>query len=136
MRSNCALNYGLELFGDKWTLLIVRDLMFYNKRYYNEFLSSPEGISTNILADRLALLEREGFVKKLKDGNLRHKYSYRLSQRGADLLPVVIAISLWSVSHNTSSVLFNFDFIPNKETTLVQLMEELQMKVNEQHGLI
>lgn len=96
MRSDCPLNFGLELFGDKWTLLIIRDLMFFNKHYYNEFLSSNEGISTNILADRLALLEREGFIRKEKDKGHKQKIVYRLTEKGIDLLPVILEIGLWS----------------------------------------
>jgi Predicted transcriptional regulators len=64
MRSDCPLNFGLEVFGDKWTLLIIRDMMFFNKRFFGEFLSSDEGISTNILANRLNLLEDWGMITK------------------------------------------------------------------------
>ncbi|WP_315822378.1 helix-turn-helix domain-containing protein [Paraflavitalea speifideaquila] len=66
MRSDCPLNFGLEVFGDKWTLLIIRDLMFFGKRYYGEFLESTEAISTNILADRLAMLEKQKIIVKKK----------------------------------------------------------------------
>ena len=64
MRSNCPLNYGVEIFCDKWSLLIIRDLMFFGKRHYNEFLSSEEHIATNLLADRLAMLEKEKIIRK------------------------------------------------------------------------
>jgi len=96
MRSDCPLNFGLEIFGDKWTLLIIRDLIFFNKRYYNEFLNAEEGISTNILADRLSLLEKQGIISRKKDENHKQKIIYRLTQKGIDLLPVIIEIGLWS----------------------------------------
>lgn len=96
MRSDCPLNFGLELFGDKWTLLIIRDLMFFHKSRYNEFLASAEGISTNILADRLTVLEREGFIRKIKDREHKNKFIYRLSEKGIDLLPVIVEIGFWS----------------------------------------
>lgn len=96
MRSDCPLNFGLEVFGDKWTLLIVRDLMFFGKRYYSEFLESAEGISTNILADRLAMLEKQKIVVKKKSSAHKQKYIYSLTEKGIDLLPVVIAIGTWS----------------------------------------
>ncbi|RAJ02345.1 HxlR family transcriptional regulator [Chitinophaga skermanii] len=96
MRSGCPLNYGLEIFGDKWTLLIIRDLMFFNKKYYNEFLQSEEGISTNILADRLQLLEKNKFIRKEKDGEHKQKIIYRLTQKGIDLMPLLMEIGLWS----------------------------------------
>lgn len=96
MRSDCPLNFGLELFGDKWTLLIIRDLMFFGKRYYNELLKSAEGISTNILADRLAHLEQEKIIRKDHDPRHKQKIRYSLTQKGIDLTPVIIAIGLWS----------------------------------------
>lgn len=78
MRSDCPLNFGLEIFGDKWTLLIIRGLMFFGKRYYNGFLASAEGISTNILANRLAMLEQENFIKKNKDEAHKQKLICKL----------------------------------------------------------
>jgi DNA-binding HxlR family transcriptional regulator len=96
MRSACPLNYGLEIFGDKWTLLIIRDLMFFNKRYYNEFLASKEGISTNVLADRLTLLENMLFISKKKDNEHKQRILYSLTEKGIDLLPLIIDIGLWS----------------------------------------
>jgi DNA-binding HxlR family transcriptional regulator len=96
MRSDCPLNFGLEIFGDRWSLLIIRDLMFFGKRYYNEFLDSAEEISTNILADRLAMLEKEKIIQKRKDKDHKQKLVYTLTQKGIDLLPVIIEIGLWS----------------------------------------
>ncbi len=100
MRSDCPLNYGLEIFGDKWTLLIIRDLMFFGKRYYNEFLSSNEGISTTVLADRLALLEKQKIIKKQKDPEHKQKIVYSLTQKGIDLLPIIINIGMWSSTYS------------------------------------
>lgn len=96
MRSDCPLNYGLEIFGDKWTLLIIRDLMFFGKRYYTEFLESAEGISTNILADRLTMLEQQKIITKKKSREHKQKLIYSLTEKGIDLLPVIIAIGMWS----------------------------------------
>lgn len=96
MRSDCPLNYGLEIFGDKWTLLIIRDLMFFGKQYYNEFLNSAEGISTTVLADRLALLEENKIIKKSKDKEHKQKIVYSLTKKGIDLAPVILGIGLWS----------------------------------------
>ncbi len=96
MRSDCPLNFGLEIFGDKWSLLIIRDLMFFGKRYYNEFMMSEEEISTNILADRLAMLEKEKIIHKKKDKTHKQRLVYHLTQKGIDLVPVIIEIGLWS----------------------------------------
>jgi DNA-binding HxlR family transcriptional regulator len=96
MRSDCPLNFGLELFGDRWTLLIIRDLMFFNKRFFNEFLSSAEGISTSILADRLELLEKGGMISKGRVEEHKQKIAYRLTEKAIDLLPIILEIGLWS----------------------------------------
>lgn len=96
MRSDCPLNYGLEIFGDKWTLLVIRDLMFFGKRSYGEFLESAEGISTNILADRLTLLEKHKIIVRKKSPEHKQKFIYNLTRKGIDLLPVIVAIGLWA----------------------------------------
>ena len=95
-RSDCPINFALELFGDKWTFLIVRDLMFKGKHYYKEFLDSEERIATNILADRLSLLVEAGIVTKTVDIEHKSKQIYKLSQKGIDLLPLLVEIILWS----------------------------------------
>lgn len=101
MRSNCPLNYGVEIFGDRWSLLIIRDLMFFGKRTYNEFLQSAEGIATNILRDRLIMLEKEKIIQKQKDPDHKQKIIYHLTEKGIDLLPVVVNIGLWSDKYAT-----------------------------------
>ncbi|MBC8052195.1 MAG: helix-turn-helix transcriptional regulator [Sphingobacteriaceae bacterium] len=133
MRSDCPLNFGLELFGDKWTLLIIRDLMFFNKRYYNEFLSSAEKISTNILADRLALLEKQGFICKGKDKEHKQKIVYSLTGKGIDLLPVIIEIGLWSDKYAGDLLSPHKEVIlgrmkQDREKALATLKEKLKQK--------
>jgi len=95
-RSHCPINYALESFGDKWTLLIIRDLMFKAKTSFNEFLSSNEKISTNILADRLRRLESLGIVSKEVSDENRSKLIYSLTRKGRDLLPIMMEITQWS----------------------------------------
>ena len=95
-RSNCPINFVLETFGDKWTLLIIRDLMFKGKRYYGDFLASDEKISTNILANRLQRLEANGVIEKRKDPDNHTKFIYSLTPKGKDLLPVMLEITAWS----------------------------------------
>lgn len=102
-RSNCPINFVLETFGDKWTLLVIRDLMFHGKRYYGDFLASDEGISTNILADRLQRLERDGVVEKEIDPDNRSRSIYRLTQKGKDLLPVMLEITAWSGKYDAKT---------------------------------
>ena len=102
-RSDCAINFVLELFGDRWTLLIVRDLMFQGKHYYGEFLAAEENIATNILADRLVMLEQEGIVTKSVDPTHGSKFIYKLSFRGIDLLPILLEYIVWSAKHDAYS---------------------------------
>lgn len=99
-RSDCPINFALEIFGDKWTLLIVRDLMFKGKIYYGDFLASEEKIATNILADRLSTLEQTGIIKKSQDSKNKTKYIYSLTEKGLDLVPILIEIVLWSAKYD------------------------------------
>ncbi|MBK8295882.1 MAG: helix-turn-helix transcriptional regulator [Saprospiraceae bacterium] len=102
-KSDCPINFALEIFGDRWTLLIIRDLMFKEKNYYGEFLVMEEKIATNILADRLALLESCGIVTRTIDEQHNSKKIYKLSKKGIDLLPVLTEIILWSAKYDQNS---------------------------------
>jgi DNA-binding HxlR family transcriptional regulator len=93
IRSGCPVSLGLDIFSDKWTLLIVRDLMLNGKRHFRELLGSDEHISSNILADRLKLLHDEGIVTKTQDPSHKQKIVYSLTEKGNDLLPVLLQIS-------------------------------------------
>jgi len=94
-RSNCPLNLALELFGDKWSLLILRDMLVMGKSRYGEFLDSRERISTNILASRLKQLESSGLVEKLPDPRDRKTAVYLPTDSGVSLLPVLLQIIRW-----------------------------------------
>ncbi len=96
IRSGCPVSLGLDIFGDKWTLLIVRDLMFNGKRHFRELLASDEGISSNILADRLKMLLAEGVITKAGDPSHAQKVIYSLTEKGIALLPILVQISEWS----------------------------------------
>lgn len=98
-RSGCPINLGLEVFGDKWTLLIIRDMMFAGKRHFREFLASDEAISSNILSDRLAMLVAAGIVTRAGDPSHKLKAIYSLTEKGIDLLPIIAQISRWSRSY-------------------------------------
>lgn len=99
-RSHCPINYSLEIFGDKWTLLIIRDLVFLKKETYCELKSSSEKISTNILADRLKLLESEGIVTKQVSPRDSKVFLYNLTQKGLDLIPVMLEMILWGAKYD------------------------------------
>jgi DNA-binding HxlR family transcriptional regulator len=98
-RSGCPIATTLDLLGDKWTLLVIRDLLFRRKRRFGELLESPEGIPTNILSDRLRRLEEHGIVEKSLYSTRPQRYEYRLTARGADLFPVLRAMAEWGLRH-------------------------------------
>lgn len=100
-RSVCPLSNSLDIFGDKWSLLIIRDMMFYQKTTYGEFLKSAEGIATNILASRLLILEENKLIEKLDHPESKAKVLYKLTQKGIDLLPVILEIYIWANKYLT-----------------------------------
>ncbi len=128
MRSDCPISSSLDIFGDKWSLLIVRDLMLYKSRTYGDFRKSKEKIATNILANRLQLLEDNGIIIKLPyPGNLV-KGLYKLSPKGIALIPVLTEIALWGEKHlsNTDdSSSFLKDVKKSKTKFLKNIMDDL-----------
>lgn len=101
-RSDCPISCSLDIFGDKWSLLIIRDVMLRGKVSYSEFLESEEKISTNILANRLSVLEAENILRKDVSPANKSKFIYSLTQKGADLLPIVIEIMDWGAKYNAN----------------------------------
>jgi DNA-binding HxlR family transcriptional regulator len=102
LRSHCPVNFGLEIFGDRWTLLILRDIVFRGKRTYGEFLKSEEGFATNILAARLCLLVEEGILRR-EDSPDGRKDIYSPTEKGLDLIPLLFEMVLWSAKHDRHS---------------------------------
>ena len=98
-RSACPLSVSLEILGDRWSLLIIRDLMIRGYRTYKEFLGSDERIATNILADRLQKLEACGIITPQQDPTDRRKLNYRLTKKGIDLAPVLTELVLWAARY-------------------------------------
>jgi DNA-binding HxlR family transcriptional regulator len=98
-RSSCPLNASVEILGDRWSLLIVRDMMLRGFHSYKEFLDSYEGIATNILADRLRKLETFGVIETKKDSADGRKIIYSLTPKGMDLAPVLTEMVLWAAAH-------------------------------------
>ena len=98
-RSECPLNVSLEMLGDRWSLLIIRDMMVRGFQTYNEFLQSHEKIATNILADRLRKLEAQGIVTTKQHSSDGRKRIYSLTKKGIDLAPVLTELVLWAAAH-------------------------------------
>lgn len=102
-RSECPIAISLDIFGDRWSLLIVRDLMFKNLRSFKEFAAAGEGIATNILADRLDRLEAAGIIERRENARDRRRAVYRLTAKGEDLAPVLVEIVIWAARHETTA---------------------------------
>jgi DNA-binding HxlR family transcriptional regulator len=114
-RSECVMNLMVEMFGDQWTLLVIRDIMFMNRRHFRELLTeSQEGIASNILADRLKRLVKQGIIVKSHDPSHKQKAIYSLTEKGIDLLPLLMEMTAWGQKHVPGSGLKG----------LVQLLEE------------
>jgi DNA-binding HxlR family transcriptional regulator len=102
-RSECPISCTMDLIGDKWSLLILRDLLYLEKTTYNEFLNSREGISTNILNDRLVKLTEVGLITFT--GSAKRK-KYELTKMGYDLKPVLESVALFGIKHSTADKAF------------------------------
>ena len=98
-RSVCPLNASVEMLGDRWSLLILRDMMVWGAKTFKEFLRSPERIATNILADRLRRLEEFGIISSKPDSTDGRKLIYVLTAKGIDLAPVLAEMVLWASRH-------------------------------------
>ena len=99
-RSGCPINLTLEVVGDKWSLLVIRDMIFGNRRHFRELLTrSEEGIASNILADRLKRLVEQGIISKADDPTHKQKNVYSLTDKGIALLPVLAQMSVWGRKH-------------------------------------
>jgi DNA-binding HxlR family transcriptional regulator len=98
-RSRCPINLSLEIFGDRWTLLVLRDVVFGGARHFRELLGGEERISSNVLADRLATLVEHGLLTRAEDASHKQKVTYSLTERAIDLVPMLVQLSAWGVRH-------------------------------------
>lgn len=129
-RSDCPISSSLDIFGDKWSLLIVRDLMLHKTRTYGDFTKSAEKIATNILANRLQVLEDNGIIVKLPYPDNKVKGLYQLSQKGVDLIPALIEIALWGgkyLSNSDEDSSFLAEVKKNKTKFLKNMMGKLSV---------
>ena len=127
-RSDCPISSSLDIFGDKWSLLIVRDLMIHKSRTYGDFTKSAEKIATNILANRLQLLEDNGIIAKMPYPGNKLKGLYKLSKKGVDLIPALIELALWGekyISNSDECPPFLREVKKNKVKFLKNIMDKL-----------
>ncbi|MBA3856883.1 MAG: transcriptional regulator [Cyanobacteria bacterium PR.3.49] len=111
-RSDCPITCTLDLIGDKWTLVVLRDLLFLNKTKFEEFLASPEKISSSVLTDRLHKLERAGLIEKSPYSSHRLRMSYSPTERGKTLTPVLNEIVKWGRRNFEDTVSFSAENQP------------------------
>lgn len=97
------MRYAAGIFGDKWCFVLLRDVLLHGKRYYGEFLGSEEGISTNILANRLAQLEKSEMLTRHVDPVKRSRVYYLPTRKARDLLPAFLGLMMWSVQHDPAT---------------------------------
>jgi DNA-binding HxlR family transcriptional regulator len=130
-RSRCPINFALQLFGDSWSLLVVRDLLFTGKRTFAEFGESEERISTNILSARLKSLAKAGIIRR--DGRGRAT-RYALTARGVELLPLMLDMIAWSARHDPRTAA-DPSFVQRLATDRATLLAELEAGVRTAHGV-
>ncbi|XOV66140.1 MAG: winged helix-turn-helix transcriptional regulator [Fluviicola sp.] len=128
MRSDCPVSYALDFFGDKWTLIVVRDLI-QGKQFYKDFQSSQEGIATNILSDRLKKLEKMGLIEWKVFEKLKTKKEYSLTEKGKDLIPVLIELIVWSNKHQDGLAVSDY-FIKRAKEDREGLIETIRARLN------
>jgi DNA-binding HxlR family transcriptional regulator len=98
-RSDCPISSSLEIIGDKWSLLVLRDLIFFEKSSFKDFSQSKEGIATNILSDRLSKLESQGIIRKERSRENRRIYLYSITTKGIDLVDILLDMIVWGVKY-------------------------------------
>jgi len=125
-RSGCPVSVCLDLFGDRWSLLIVRDLMVRGYRAFREFQTAGEGIATNILADRLEKLERAGIIASQVEQTDGRRVNYRLTEKGIDLAPVLLELLIWGARHEETAA--PCAFITSMEMDRAGILSEVRRR--------
>jgi DNA-binding HxlR family transcriptional regulator len=125
-RSDCPISFALETFGDMWSLLIVRDIIYFGKKTYREFLESDEGIATNILASRLVQLVQAGILVKRPHATDKRKEVYALTEKGLDLIPILLELANWSVRHDlqTGAPQMWIDMVNDDKEKMIRCIRE------------
>jgi DNA-binding HxlR family transcriptional regulator len=125
-RSGCPISISLEIFGDRWSLLIVRDMMFSGFSTFKEFAAAAEGIATNVLADRLERLEDAGIIHRQRDPDDGRKTIYRLTPKGMDLAPMLVEMVIWAARYeNTEAPLAT---VKRMKTNRARFIAELRQR--------
>ncbi len=126
--TGCPIAFALDTFGDRWSLLVIRDMAFKGFQSYNQFLNSEEKIATNVLADRLAELEELGIISKLTDPADGRRHLYVLTSKGIALLPVLIEMMQWSAQYDVNTIVkpeILSRIVHDREAFITQLREKI-----------
>ena len=133
-RSICPLSYALEIFGDRWTLLVLRDLLLKSRCRYRELLACEEGIATNVLADRLKRLEQRGFIRKERDQQDARQYLYKPTQLAVSVVPMLIEMTVWGARTNAQTSV-DPELVRRFETDRNGLIAETQERIRREAGI-
>lgn len=129
-RSDCPISNALDYLGDRWTLLVIRDIAFFNKRSYNELLESSEGIATNILSSRLKSLEAGNIIKKEQNPSDGRRQIYSLTESGKDLIPILIEMILWSAKYYSDSLDIPHELVKRAKEDRDSLIDQLTAQIS------
>ncbi|MEO6284277.1 MAG: helix-turn-helix domain-containing protein [Dyadobacter sp.] len=129
-RSDCPISFSLDIFGDKWTLLILRDMILHEKNSFSEFMNSAEGIASNILIDRLNTLHSQGFVTKKASELNKSKFLYTMTEKAIDLVPVLVDLMEWGEKYNKKGEpkALLAKILKNRDKTIREIQEKLREK--------
>ena len=131
-RSDCPISNALDHLGDRWSLLVIRDIAFFGKRAYNELLESAEGIATNILSSRLKSLEASNIINREPNPSDRRRHIYSLTESGKDLLPILIEMIMWSAKHYSDTLNIPTDLVQkakeDRDALIDQLMDQISAR--------
>jgi len=138
IRSRCPIAFGLDAIGDHWTMLIVRDMLVMNKHEYKEFMSSDEGISSNILSDRLGKLQEHGLIDSISHPENRRRKLYYLTPPGKDLIHLHVAMASWAYKHYGDAVQFPDSIDPDDKNSSADFIRQTFARLREwekKHGI-
>lgn len=133
-RSTCPISFALEVFGDRWTLLVLRDLLLNSRSRYRELMACDEGIASNVLADRLKRLEQRGLIRKERDPKDARQYVYKPTQLAVGVVPMLIEMIVWG-ARNGRNTSVDPKFIRRFETDRERLVADVQQQIRREGGL-
>lgn len=132
-RSLCPVTFALEVFGDRWTLLVLRDVTLEARYRYKELLAANRGLATNVLADRLKRLEKRGLISKARDGNDARQFVYKPTDLAISVIPMLVEMIVWGARHGDGAAAP--DFLRRFDSDRANLIEALQREARERAGL-